>query len=129
MLETKTVTVEYSDEYSALWMRWGSSVSGQDVNKAYREISAYLNTLDQPICVIVDLRENIYMPIKETVFGALFGPYKHPNLGAWLVLGSNAFARSAAATLASVTKQDNVEWFSNELEVKEYLSANCSRLT
>lgn len=123
----RTVTVEYSDEFKALWMGWGKGATGRDVQNAYREISAYLETLDESICIVVDLRENIYMPVRETLTGALLGPYKHPMVGAWLVIGANAFAQNVAIMLKGVTKQDMVVWCEDEVEVFNYLEANCPR--
>jgi hypothetical protein len=123
----RAITVEYSEEFKALWMAWGKGAQGRDVHHAYREISAYLETQDEPICIVVDLRENIYMPVRETVTGALFGPYKHPMVGAWLVIGANSFAQHVASMLQAVTRQDMVVWFKDEMEVASYLEANCPR--
>lgn len=123
----KTVNVEFSTEYHALWMHWERGATGRDVQGAYREIGAYLDTVDIATCVIVDLRQNLYMPIKETLTGALFGPYNHPKLGAWLVIGANAFAESVATTLSGITKQEKVHWFQNETAVLAYLEKHCER--
>jgi hypothetical protein len=123
----RSVTVEYSDEFKALWMSWGKGATGRDVQNAYREISAYLETQDEQICIVVDLRQNIYMPVRETVSGALFGPYKHPKVGAWLVMGGNSFAQHVAIMLQGVTKQNMVVWCNDEAEVFKYLEANCPR--
>lgn len=122
-----SVTVQYMQTYNALWMQWGRLPQGNDIKRAFREITAYLDSIDEPICVIVDLRENIHMPLKETITGALFGPYNNPKLGMWLVIGENAFAEGVARTLINVTRQDKVAWFKNENEVVAFLAEHCPR--
>lgn len=108
-----TVSVEAIKDYPALLMKWGETADPTDIKKAYEVISDALSVAQSPLFVIVDLSENRYMPLRETVSGALFGPYNHRNLDAWLVIGGHQIARMVASSLSQVTRQHKVEWFAN----------------
>jgi hypothetical protein len=108
-------------------MKWEWQANPVDIKRAYRVISETLDVATSPIYVIVDLRKNVRMPLKETVSGAMFGPYSHSKLAAWLVIGGHQIARVVANSLSQVTGKNKVEWFETEEDVyarlKELLQA------
>jgi hypothetical protein len=113
-MSSATVSVEPVKDYPALVMKWQAYAKPDDIKRAYRIISEALDVAPSPIYIIVDLRENKQMPLKETVSGALFGPYSHRNLAAWFVVGGHQIARVVANSLAQVTRQHRVDWFDTE---------------
>jgi hypothetical protein len=123
-----TVTIKAINGYPALLMTWELKATKEDIKRAYHEIMQALEQSKTPLYVVVDLRRNIQMPLKETVAGAFFGPYNHPKLGAWLVVGGHQMARIVANSLSQMTREHRVEWFDSEIEVysrlKELVSAS-----
>lgn len=116
-----TVRVETSEHYPALLMTWEREVKEGDVVRAFNRITTLLNMTDHPQYVIVDVRDKPVFPLRATINSALFGPYRHPKLTAWLVVGSNPLGCVIEKTLVSVTKRRNVEWFETLDAVTEYL--------
>jgi hypothetical protein len=116
-MPSPTVSVEPVKDYPALIMKWHAYAKPEDIKRAYRVISDALDAASGHLYIIVDLRENKQMPLKETVSGALFGPYNHRNLAAWFVLGGHQIARVVANSLAQVTRQHRVDWFDTEEDV------------
>jgi hypothetical protein len=127
-MSEETVTVKAINDYPALLMSWELKAKKEDIKKAYHEISQALDEAKSPMYVVVDLRRNIQMPLKETVAGAFLGPYNHPKLAAWLVIGGHRMARIVANSLSQMGREQRVEWFDSEIEVyarlKELLAAS-----
>jgi hypothetical protein len=120
-MSTITVSVQPVKDYPALIMTWQKFAHPKDIRQAYRTISEALDVATSPIYVIVDLRDNMQMPLKETVTGAVFGPYNHRNLAAWFVIGTHQIARAVAGSLSQITRQHRVEWFDTEEQVYELM--------
>jgi hypothetical protein len=118
-----TVSVEAINGYPALMMKWEQKASKEDIKRAYRLISEALEAASSPIYIVVDLRNNIQMPLKETVSGAFFGPYNHPKLATWLVIGGHQMARIVANSLNQMTREQRVEWFDTEADVYNRLKS------
>jgi predicted RNA-binding Zn ribbon-like protein len=123
MTEKITVQVEPIADYPAILMKWERKGEVAHIRQAYRKISELLDNSTTKLYVVVDLRENIGMPLKETISGALFGPYNHPKLIAWLVMGGHPLAKAVANTLRAVTQKQRVEWFDTEKAVYARLEA------
>lgn len=116
-----TVDVQPLDVYQGLKMIWQQKVDDADVRTAFRTIMRTLNDAQVPIVVVVDLRADPKFPLRATLEEGR-GPYKHPMLEEWLIIGSNWTARAIERTLTSLTGRKNVRWFNTEAEVMDYLS-------
>lgn len=127
MPQEKTVRIEAVAGYRALWMIWSHQVNRQDVNPAFRELVNLLNQARGPLRVVVDLRQNPQFPLNETLTGALSGPFRHPHLAEWLMIGSSPMAQAIARALSAVTLRRNLLWFESEAEVFAYLEAQGAR--
>lgn len=125
--QEKTVRIEAVEGYRALWMHWAREVNKDDVNPAFREMAHLLNQSRGPLRVIVDLRQNPKFPLNETLTGALSGPFRHPHLAEWLMIGSSPMAQAIARALSAVTLRRNLLWFDSEAEVFAYLEAQGAR--
>jgi hypothetical protein len=71
--------------------------------------------------VVVDLRANPILPFIETVMAAIGGPFKHPRLSQWLVVGANPQAKVIGRTLTSLTQRNNTLWFDDVDAACEYV--------
>lgn len=102
-----------------LW--WAQAVHSEDVQTAFRELNSLLDTAESPLYVFVDLRERPNFPLADTLRGALEGPFRHPMLKEWLVIGSNPMAHTIGRILTSITRRNNIKWFNTEEKAIEYL--------
>ena len=127
MPQEKTVRIEAVAGYRALWMIWSHQVNRPDVNPAFRQLVNLLNEAHGPLRVIVDLRQNPQFPLNETLTGALSGPFRHPHLAEWLMIGSSPMAQAIGRALSAVTMRRNLLWFESEAEVFAYLEAQGAR--
>jgi len=121
MANSRTVIVKPYSYYHAIVMHWKARGIKEDIDLAFEEIVAYLDATDRPIFVVVDLRENSYMPMKDTFKGAISGVHQHPNLIAWLCIGENKFARYVADVLNVFSDKSKIQWFDSDAEVDAYL--------
>lgn len=116
-----TITVEHLPQQAAIYMNWNRTIIEADVAAAFRTVTRLLDETEQPLCVIVDLRQNPRFPMLTTITEALLGPFQHNKLHEWLIIGSSPLARSIARTLSGVTGRNNIRWFVNEADVFAYL--------
>ncbi|MEO8611404.1 MAG: hypothetical protein ABI690_26135 [Chloroflexota bacterium] len=116
-----TVRVEPIENYPALKMTWQHDVRDLDVVNAFKQINTILQNSTDPVFVVVDLSANPNFPLLTTIHEAI-APYRNPLLEEWLVIGSNWMARAVEGTLAKLTRQKNVRWFTKEVDVMDYLS-------
>ncbi|GAB5493152.1 MAG: hypothetical protein Phog2KO_33670 [Phototrophicaceae bacterium] len=126
MIQEQKIYVKNYKQFRAINMVWSNRVNKQEIKQAFLDINAQLDMLTEPICVVVDLRENTFMPLAETFKGALTGPHKHHNLAGWLIIGENTFARYVAGMLDKFGGDKEIQWFSSEDGVDEYLEEHCS---
>lgn len=106
-----TVRMERTHRDDIIIMVWDHDVYKPDVQSAFAEITAMLDQTDKPIYVIVDLLSNPMFPVQTTVSAAMAGPFEHPMLAEWLVIGANSTARLIARTLTTLAGIDNIRWF------------------
>lgn len=125
MIQTQTINITNYKHFRAISMDWSKHVDKHDIKVAFQDITAQLDAEPQPICIVVDLRDNTFMPLAETFKGAVWGPHRHPNLAAWLVIGENTFARYVAGMLDRFGEDKAIKWFANEVEVDAYLEEHC----
>lgn len=111
---------------ATLW--WAHSVRRDDVTAAFRDLNGILNSVSEPIYVFVDLRERPNFPLADTLRGALDGPFRHPMLKEWLVIGSSAMAHTIGRMLSSITRRNNIKWFDTQDEAVDYLKSAAGRL-
>ncbi len=116
-----TVYIESVEGYPAMVMRWEHAIHSRDVSVAFRDINERLDAADEPMYVLVDLLENPQFPLLDTIAGALWGPFRHPTLNEWLVIGTNTLARVIARSLSNATRRNNIRWFSSYEEVYAYM--------
>ena len=117
-----TVHVEPVEGHNALSMIWQENVTKADVKAAFKAIEARLQTTESPLFVIVDITANPNFPLLETINAALFGPYRHPRLKEWLIIGANRSAQMIERVLAGSVVRKNVRWFTNADEALVYLN-------
>lgn len=118
-----TVTIEPIDAYpNAVRLRWERWVVEADVRPAFHELTRRLDIARQPLNVIVDLSADPRLPLQTTISETISGPFAHPNMGVWLVVGTNQRAHFIADMITRVGRQDSIRWFQTEAEAIEFLS-------
>jgi hypothetical protein len=110
--------------HHSLAMIWSKSPTETDVQQAYRQMTALLNQAAQPMFVMVDISCNPHFPMSATVKGALMGPHRHPNLRAWLVVGTSTLGHMIAHVLTAISSTSNIVWFATEAEALAYMAAH-----
>lgn len=125
-MPTVTIT-KIQGHKNALLMSWEHDVNKEDVAPAFDEITEFLNINPDPCYVVVDLLQNPRFPMVETMRRALAGPYDHPKMQAWLVVGSNRLARQIENFLSTVTGKKNVYWFDTVDEAMAHLHEQTGR--
>lgn len=116
-----TCTATLTSDYPAAMLWWAHAVRREDVVQAFRDLNAILNAASDPIYVFVDLRERPNFPLGDTLRGALDGPFRHPKLKEWLVIGSSPMAHTIGRMLSSITRRHNIKWFNTEQDAINYL--------
>lgn len=116
-----TVHVELNEPL-VIKMSWSNKVSDADVRNSFKQINNLLAAAKHPMFVVVDITADPNFPIAATLTGALFGPYRNPNLREWLIIGSNTAAHFIERTLSGATGRVIVRWFENESEVEAYVA-------
>lgn len=119
---TPSVRIVRLEDHRGLLMIWEHTVDKDDVTRAFHDLVDCLDSAIAPMYVIVDVRADPRFPLIETFRGALNGPFRHPNLSEWLVVGANSVARSIGSTLVSVSSRDNIHWFNTFEEALDYLA-------
>jgi hypothetical protein len=104
-----------------LVMRWPRVIARDSIKTAFHEIVQALDESNVPLYIIVDLQANPDFPMTDTIQGAYFGPYRHPNLAEWLVVGTNILGRMIGNTLSSITRRHNIKWFDTMEEALGHL--------
>jgi hypothetical protein len=110
-MNIKSTIIVKSINEMALLMQWEATTNRSDITAAYSEIQRVLEQATSPMYVIVDLTQNPQMPMRETLTGALFGPYGHPMLAQWLVVGKHNIGLMVARLLERTTGKKQVTWF------------------
>jgi hypothetical protein len=118
-----TVYVEEISGYNAVKMIWAHDVDRHDVTVAFKHLQTMVESSSTPLYVVLDLQNKPRMPLQETMSGALTGPYRHPMLAEWLVIGSSMVARSIERSLAAIAKRQNMRWFETEADAFAYLDS------
>lgn len=123
----KSIVVERLNP-AVIKMSWTKNVTNQDVSAGFRQVNDLLNALEQPSFVMVDILADPNFPIAATLTGALFGPYRNPNLREWLILGSNPAARFIERTLSGATGRLIVRWFDSQEQALAYVAQQVDRV-
>jgi hypothetical protein len=113
------VTVTPLDDTGALLMKWPHIIDKGSITQAFRVIMSALVKANTPIEVVVDLRDDPRFLMSETITGA-YKSFRHPNLGAWLVVGANPRAKMIGQALTTMTQRDNIQWFDTIAEMETY---------
>lgn len=114
-----TVDVRRIDNRTIL-MTWANVVTHLDVKEAFKEVDVILNKAEEEMFVVVDISTNPNFPLSATISGALYGPYRNPQLREWLIVGSSVVAHSIERTLVNITGRSNVRWFTTLAEAFAY---------
>ena len=99
MAKSDAIQVANYKNFRALKITCAKFIYKNDLLKAFASVNKILDEVSVPICVIIDLRNNSFMPITETFHAMLTGPHIHPNLDSWLVIGESIFARCQVPNL------------------------------
>jgi len=111
-----TVYVEQIAGQRALRMIWQQTINPADVPLAFESIVHYLDMVDGPVDILVDLTRNPAIPLATTVRHTLMGPQRHRKMGRWLVVGTNRTAEAVADVISHIGPRIAIHWFSTEEE-------------
>ncbi|MCS7071541.1 MAG: hypothetical protein NZM00_08555 [Anaerolinea sp.] len=106
-----TVTLEHFHGIVHLRVTWASVVDGVAINTTFRTMQMYLDATQTPLPVIFDMSQCVRFSAPDVLRGALFGPFRHPMLDEWLVIGADTLARNVGRVLSNVTGIHNIHWF------------------
>lgn len=118
----KNIAVVPIEGTSHLKMVWPRMVEPVDVTVAFRDIVLCLNEASAPVHIMVDIRQDPNFPMQATIFEALNGPFKHPKMGQWLVLGNSSKARAIANVLSKIGRRNSIHWFEDEDRALRFLA-------
>ena len=101
---------------------WSQNIDPDDVRDTMCTINTLLDKTSLPLHVIIDIRQNPDFPLWSTIKETMFGPFRHPNMGHWLVIGSNKTAKFIAYILTEVSNRASIVWFDDEASLWQYVS-------
>ncbi len=108
--DIKAVEILETEVAGVYCMRWGSEPRVSSVNRAFDELTEYLqNAASSRITVIVDIRADPAFPLQVTGKRAL-SITRHPRFDQWMVVGSNRGAQMISNVLKSVVNA-KISWF------------------
>src|SRR5258708_16564160 len=122
-----TIAVDLIIDYNLLKMTWAPQINEHDIAVAFREIASALKKSEIPIDVIVDISNNPQFSMQTLFSEALGGPFKHPQLGMWVVVGTSRAAHIVANGLNRLSGQKKVVRFSTQDEALTYLATYANR--
>lgn len=123
-----TVRVEPVEGYeNAYWLIWDAEVSVEDVAPAFRQLTAALDAASSAVHVMVDLRSDPHLPLAATTQETLAGPFRHPRMGEWLVIGTNWRAEVVANVISKVGLRMNIRWYATEEDALNHLKELATR--
>lgn len=105
----------------ALRMHWEKAPIVPDINQAFDSIFRKLDTSEQKVFILVDITNNPRFPIAVTLSRASQA-HRHPNMGDWLVIGTNTMAKFIGTTISSMSSS-KVIWFDNEQAALQHLAS------
>jgi hypothetical protein len=111
------------EDWPALLMQWQTHPESSDIRTAFQALLQELINSQKPLYLLIDLRQNVSMPLSETINNALLGAYAHPNLLACLVIAGHGHARIMANIVIRISRQDKIFWFKDEVEAYQYLAS------
>ena len=111
----------------AILMEWGEEVSMTEVEHKFRELNDMLDEADRPVFIVVDIRRNQVMPVATTFANAVFRGHRHPNLSAWLVVGTHAAAQKISNMLNNMSRQSKIQWFDSIEGAKTHINEQITR--
>jgi hypothetical protein len=97
-----------------LKMTWAREVDVFDVVIAFQQVTRHLDCAQEPLALMLDLRQDPQFPIQATITEALNGPFAHPMAREWLIVGRNALAEMAVNLLRSIERRGKIHWFDDE---------------
>jgi hypothetical protein len=118
-----TVRAYRIEGYAAWMLEWEQVINKDEIAPVFRKIVRALDASDEPLYVVVDLTKDPEFPMSQTINAALWGPFRHKRLQAWLVVGSNRTAQVIGRTLNNLTRRDNIVWYETVEEAFAYLDA------
>jgi len=116
-----TVAVAPLEGRNAIVLRWDAWIDEFDVPAAFHGLTAELDRASLPVHVIVDLTRNPNLPLATTINETLSGPFSHPMMGEWLVIGSNRRAEIVARAITAVGLRTNIHWFETLADALAFL--------
>lgn len=102
--------------HNAYWLQWDSVVKEMDIAPAFQKLTKLLDDASGLVYVIVDLRANPNMPVAATMQETMAGPFRHENMGEWIVIGQNWRAEMIANVITKVGLRTNITWVKTEEE-------------
>jgi hypothetical protein len=118
-----SVAVEPTAVPNVILMTWQPQVAEEDVQTAFSSISYYLAQTLDPLYVVVDLLAKPSFPMATTISEALRGPFAHPQMAGWVIVGGNRAANIIEKVLSNITRRKNVYWMESHAEAKAFLRA------
>ena len=105
------LTMEIHPQLSAIKLVWDSAITEQGVREGFSRVQAQLSESEAPQYIIMDVSTNPQFPLKETTAAALFGPYRHPMLREWLIVGECKQWHFVEQMLYRATNERKMRWF------------------
>lgn len=122
-MSSASVTLEQHHDAAYLLVTWTGIVDGQAINTSFRAMQTYLDAAASPLPIVLDLSGCQRFSAPDALRGALFGPFRHPMLDEWLVIGADSLARNIGRVLSNVTRIHNIRWFFTHEQAYTFLAA------
>lgn len=117
------VSLEHYHGVVHLRVTWTGSVDGTAINTTFRDLQSYLDAARNPLPIVFDMSQCTRFSAPDALRGALFGPFRHPLVDEWLIIGADALARNVGRVLTNVTGIDNIRWFFTHEQAYTHLLA------
>lgn len=125
MVTSERISITNYKNFRAVNMTLSKFVYKDDLHTAFANVSKVLNKVTVPIYIVIDLRNNSFMPPTDTYQAMISGPAFHQNLDSWIVIGENIFARYVGNMLERLNHNKPILWFESESDVIKYLKTDC----
>lgn len=119
-----TVSLTNTASPRVLKMVFQPEVVEDDLLATFKAITRYLNQTNDSVYVIVDIQARPNFLMAAVIDGALDGPFVHPRLANWLIIGHSRRGRVIEKAMTAITRRRNVLWFNSPDEALCWLQQN-----
>ncbi|MEO0594637.1 MAG: hypothetical protein AAF126_00840 [Chloroflexota bacterium] len=120
-MRANTVKLEFIPQQQVIKLTLAEHVVHSDMQRAMSSILVHLEESHDKHFIVVDMTKNNVLSVQATVSSAFFGPYGHPNVAQWLIVGHHPIGKRISRQLIGWTGESRFTWFDDTASCLKYI--------